>query len=62
MYLNVSSFVFNHFLQFLKSKSLGGWLFAQVCEALNLNEVDYFGLKYFDSNGTGVSNHLDYQC
>ena len=34
----------------LQRKALGHTLFYQVCEVLNLIEVDYFGLEYFDRN------------
>lgn len=27
-------------------------MFYQVCESLNLIELDYFGLEYFDTKGT----------
>lgn len=35
-------------------KALAKSLFNQICETLNLIEVDYFGLEYVDSNGTRV--------
>ncbi|CAG2115478.1 unnamed protein product [Medioppia subpectinata] len=33
-------------------KSVAKSLFNQVCETLNLIEMDYFGIEYMDSNGT----------
>ena len=38
----------------LQQKALGQTLFYQVCESLNLIEVDYFGLEYHDHNGMAV--------
>lgn len=38
----------------MQQKALGKALFNQVCETLNLIEVDYFGLEYLDQNGTKV--------
>ena len=34
----------------VSQKALGKTLFYQVCDSLNLVEVDYFGLEYFDEN------------
>ncbi|KAJ6222518.1 hypothetical protein RDWZM_001063 [Blomia tropicalis] len=40
-------------------KALGRTLFYQVCESLNLIEVDYFGLSYVDSHG--IQYWLDFE-